>query len=295
MHTLTTTSIRRLALAGAALLLALVPARPALAVQRPGFSMEILVEGVPLQELTARGATYVEALEGREYSVRMTNHTAERVAIALSVDGLNSIDARSTTLRQASKWIVGPYGTLTVDGWQTSSSTARRFFFTTEERSYGAWLGRTTNLGVVSAAVFREDRPFPTPRPYAPGRREGADPGEPGPNDAPEKSKRRGDLSRDAASSRVESEAIRESDVADDLAATGIGRELDHRVQRVEFRAQAAPTALLELRYEYHGALVRLGVLPDPAAWIGGPLDRREHARGFIDEGFSPDPFRRDR
>ena len=228
--------------------------------------------------------------------MRLTNHTAERVAMALSVDGLNSIDARSTTVRQASKWIVGPYRTVIVDGWQTSSSTARRFFFTTEERSYGAWLGRTTNLGVVSAAVFREDRPVPTPRPYAaPGRREGAGPGEPGPSDAPEKSKRRGDPQRDGASSRVESEAMRESDVADDLAATGIGRELDHRVQRVEFRAQAEPAALLELRYEYYGVLVRLGVLPDPSAWIGGPLDRRERARGFIDGAFSPDPFRRDR
>ena len=54
--------------------------------------------------------------------------------IALSVDGLNSIDAKTTSAREASKWILGPYESITIDGWQTSSSTARRFFFATEKR-----------------------------------------------------------------------------------------------------------------------------------------------------------------
>ena len=77
------------------------------------------------------------------------------------MDGLNSIDARTTSSSEARKWILGPYETIVLDGWQTSSMTARRFFFTSEERSYGAWLGRTKNLGIVAAAVFRERRPQP--------------------------------------------------------------------------------------------------------------------------------------
>ena len=136
--------------------LLLAAALPAAAMTRDAYSVEILVGGAPLTEYAARGTDYVEATAGREYSIRLRNHTAQRIAVALSVDGLNTIDARETTARQASKWILGPYETITIDGWQTGTDTARRFFFTTEEKSYGAWLGKTSNLGVVSAAVFRE-------------------------------------------------------------------------------------------------------------------------------------------
>ena len=116
--------------------------------------MEILVDGQHLSEYHARGRAYVEALAGKEYSVRLSNHTGGRVAIALAVDGLNSIDAKSGAADEGSKWILGPYEVITIEGWQTSSSNARRFYFTTETASYGAWLGETSNLGVVAAADF---------------------------------------------------------------------------------------------------------------------------------------------
>ena len=78
--------------------------------------MDILVGGIPLSQYMARGTNYVEAPKNREYSVRLRNGTGERVAIALSVDGLNSIDARTTTAGDARKWILGPYETITLDG-----------------------------------------------------------------------------------------------------------------------------------------------------------------------------------
>src|SRR6476660_826798 len=60
------------------------------------FDLEVLVNGRSLAEYPARGRTYVEALKGAEYELRVSNPTAERVAVALSVDGLNTIDARHT-------------------------------------------------------------------------------------------------------------------------------------------------------------------------------------------------------
>ena len=78
----------------------------------------------------------------------------------------------------------------------------------------------------------------------------------------------------------------------EELAATGIGRELEHRVQRVRFEAERSPAAVMQLRYEYHDALVDLGVLPRPYAHRQDPLERRERARGFQDLSFAPDPFR---
>ncbi len=259
---------------------------------RAPYTMEILVDGRPLAEHHARGWTYVEALPDREYSVRLTNQTGQRVAIALSVDGLNSIDARTSSARDAAKWILAPYQTLTLDGWQTSSATARRFYFTTEPDSYGAWLGETANLGTIAAAVFRErapkriEIPAPIQRPAKkPQRREGAElrSGAPSPS-APAAE------GRDAGSG-----AAAEPVLSDDLAATGIGREIDHRVERVHFDAEPTPAALLEVRYEYRDALVRLGVLFPPRCGVGEePLARRERASGF-EPGFAPDPYRRGR
>ncbi len=46
------------------------------------YSMEVLVDGVPLPEYVARNTSYIEAREGCEYSIRLTNRTAGRIAIA---------------------------------------------------------------------------------------------------------------------------------------------------------------------------------------------------------------------
>src|SRR5436190_4104690 len=121
----------------------------------PG-NVDILVGGAPQPQYGHDGRRYVEALKGREYAIRLRNPYGVRVAVALSVDGLNTIDARDTTALDARKWVLGPYETVTISGWQTSQSEARRFEFTTEARSYGQALGKTANLGVISAAFFRE-------------------------------------------------------------------------------------------------------------------------------------------
>src|SRR6476646_3513180 len=120
------------------------------------FDVEILVNGRPLSEYFARGKSYVEALPGAEYEIRVTNPSPDRVAVALSVDGLNTIDARHTSAWNSSKWVIEPYQSITVGGWQMSTERARRFYFTTERDSYGAKLGQTANLGVIAVVIFRE-------------------------------------------------------------------------------------------------------------------------------------------
>ena len=287
-----TVKILNRALLGAALLVAAEIAVPgnALALDRRGYSMEVLIGGNPVTEYPARGANYIEALKRREYSVRLRNRTAERIAIALSVDGLNSIDARTTTARDARKWVLGPYESIIIDGWQVSSASARKFFFTSEEKSYGAWLGKTSNLGLIAAAVFREKRrpvsydeqnrevPY---RQQEGNTRDGDESSAPAPDD----SFPMGQSERSRKDSGIQSKK------SDELAATGIGEEVNHPVQQVSFHSEDAPAALLELRYEYRDSLVRLGVLPafDPC---DESLSRREKAHGFTEPGFAPDPFR---
>jgi hypothetical protein len=275
----------------AALALSCLAPVPAPAVEQGPYQMEVLVDGVPLREHQARGRMYVEALRGKEYSLRLSNRTGERVAVALAVDGLNTIDAERTTARQASKWILGPWETITIDGWQTSRRSARRFFFTTEEGSYGAWLGKTEDLGVITAAFFGEKRPRPAPYTGRSSRRGDC----PGCESRMERVPQRSDRSLGEAASAPAREAPPAAGCIappeDEYAATGIGRRVSHKVRWVEFEAEDRPAAVMEVRYEFRDALVRLGVLParpDPDR-----LWRRERAGGFEDSPFAPDPYRR--
>src|ERR1700719_3482140 len=122
-------------------------------------NVDILVDGAPQPRYPHDGRWYIEARKGREYAIRLRNPYAVRVAVALSVDGLNTIDARETTAAEARKWVLGPYETVTISGGQTSQLDARRFEFTTEAPSYGQALGKTANLGVISAVFFKERVP----------------------------------------------------------------------------------------------------------------------------------------
>src|SRR5687768_15502721 len=119
-----------------------------------GFDVDVLVGGRPLPESGGRGRHDVEAVEGADYELRIRNPLPDRVAVALFVHGLNTIDARREPARDASKGVIGPYQTITLSGWQMSSERARRFTFTTERDSYAAKLGHTADYGVISAVFF---------------------------------------------------------------------------------------------------------------------------------------------
>ena len=239
-----------------------------------GFSMEVIVNGRPLTEYRARGRTYVEAINGAEYELRVRNTSPDRVAVALSVDGLNTIDARHTSASNASKWVIEPYQTITISGWQMSSERARRFYFTNERDSYGAKLGQTENLGVISAVFFRERRrviPMTPPPTYRDRDSEQSMRSEEAPSSK----------SRGSAAGRDNSVAM--PTPSDDYAATGIGRSVHHDVRWVNMDLESNAAAEVTVRYEYYSALLRLGVVPTPREPY--PLYRREDSRGF-----SPEP-----
>ena len=232
---------------------------------RPSAGVEIMVKGVSQPKFVHNGRLYVEALKGREYAIRLRNPYPVRVAVALSVDGLNTIDARETTAGDARKWVLGPYEIVTISGWQTSQSEARRFEFTTEARSYGAALGKTENLGMITAVFFKERVPTVS-------------------RDANEQERGRVDAPRPAASARQESAAAGDAKAVDDYAATGMGRPTGHAVTQVWLDLETTPAQTVNIRYEFRPQLVRLGILPVPTV---DTLQRRERARGF-EPGFSP-------
>lgn len=250
------------------------------------------MDGMSLPEYYARGRQYVEALENAEYELRIRNPLGVRVAVALSVDGLNTIDARRTSASNASKWVIEPYGTITISGWQMSGERARRFYFTTERDSYGAKLGQTSNLGVISAVFFRERRPVavtpPRPRRERPLGGEDDRSGSGVDSQAPESSAGAARNENRSSARQKSAEAYPEPD--GDYAATGIGRNVRHDVRWVNLDLEDRPSAEITMRYEYRAALVRLGIRPRPYPYNADSLRRRERATGFEDRRYSPEP-----
>jgi hypothetical protein len=243
--------------------------------------VDILVDGVPQRRYAHDGRWYVEALKGREYAIRVHNPFGVRVAVALTVDGLNTIDARHTSAAAARKWVIDPYGTITISGWQTSRSVARRFEFTTEEGSYAQALGHGTNLGVIAAAFFKERVPVRTNEATRDEQKRQSVPAAPAPPSA---------LGSAADSRAPAAERAPKAEKDDDYAATGMGRRTDHHVTQVWLDLEDRPSQTVMIRYEYRPQLVALGILPQ--ARPTGPLQRRERASGF-EPGFSPEPPRR--
>jgi hypothetical protein len=281
--------------------------------------MTVLVDGSPAPEYASRGRVYIEALRGREFTIRLYNPGPGRAAVALSVDGRNVLDAKRTTAAEASKWVLAPGGSLDVPGWQISGQVSRRFFFTETERSYASWLGDTSNVGTIEAVFYREKRPVVAQRPavkdepdWIPDRslEQHSEIQVDGANADEGEASRSGGMAREetmadsgpqefarvqprsrkpspsaSAPGSAAPEARRE---ADRFAATGIGNRTSFAVEWIAFEQEARPAVTLGLRYEFHEQLVRLGVLPREER----ALYARERARGFEPE-YAPDPDRR--
>ena len=252
-----------------ALLLVVLVSIPTFASHDSGFEVEVLVGHEAQREYSARGTTYVEAIRGERYAIRLTNPTGYRVAVALSVDGLNTISGKHTSAKNAPKWIIEPYDSIVISGWQVSDDAARQFYFTGERNSYGAKIGEIDNLGVIEAHFYRERVPVHTWR-YED-------------HEAPSTESRRKEAQRAPSASAAPPSSggvmakPSEEGLSDDYAATGMGDRRRHEVERIHLDLEDHAAAKVRIRYGFRSELVKLGVLPRHR----GTLERREQARGF--------------
>src|SRR5688500_4952020 len=188
------------------------------------FHLEVLVDGRPLTPHYDGYRLHVHAVQGAEYELRLRNSSNDRVAVALSVDGLNTIDARQTSAWNASKWVIEPHQTITITGWQMSSERARRFYFTTERDSYARKLGRKANLGVISAVFFKERRRA--------------------------MSVTEGPVTQET-SPRTRSQQLRADTSRQSRTATGNGRSVRNEVEWIDMELKSLPVTELTVRYEF--------------------------------------------
>jgi hypothetical protein len=75
----------------------------------------------------------------------------------------------------------------------------------------------------------------------------------------------------------------------EEYAATGMGERTGHAVTVIRMDLEPTPAQTVNIRYEFHAQLVRLGIQqPRRQEATKDPLDRRERSRGF-ETGFSPE------
>ena len=175
-----------------------------------------------------------------EYSIVVHNPLPVRVAVAVAIDGLNSIDGKRTSPRNAKKWMIAPNSSITVSGWQTSKKTLRKFLFTEDTAAYAQWKESREgkpygkNMGVIGLAWFWNsqelDRALHPPEPFISG--EAKMPGAPSARKAKASRKRPG-----KAASR---------------AGTGMGKEKHHRVTEVRFDANAGMFSVKDVMKIYY-------------------------------------------
>ena len=181
---------------------------------------------------------YVQAERGRNYAIRVRNHTGGRIGLVIAVDGRNIISGAKSYLRSSEPmYVLDAYGEATYQGWRTSDVNVQRFYFTDAADSYAEAWGDASAMGVIVVAAFHE-----LPR-IQPQRRSGRQDTAPQPQSPGE--------SRAAEST------------AD--AGTGFGESQYSRSVRVHFKPHARAFARQFLKYEWRETLVRLGLIRDEA------------------------------
>lgn len=237
------------------------------------------VSGRSIQPLNHRGERWIAGEHGREFTVRLSNRSGERVLAVLSVDGVNAISGESADPSQTG-YVLEPWQSIDVRGWRKSERQTAAFHFTLGERSYAARTGRPQNVGVIGVAVFREARlVHQYQQPWFEEPHEFAKRGE-----APAGAER-APAPLGAAPAAPSAKSHEFADRGQDLG-TGHGRREWSPSRQTEFvRATRAPEQITQIRYDSRESLIAQGILPrHPGRLAQGP---RAFGNGFV-----PDPPR---
>ena len=220
-----------------------------------------------------RGTAWVAGRPGSRYAVRLSNRSAARVMVVLSVDGINAVSGETAGLGQVG-YVLAPWQSTEITGWRKSLTEAAAFYFTALPDSYAARTDRPDNVGVIGVAVFRERQREPevSRRPF-----DSAEPAL-----AQNADRARGAAESLAPPSPSQSPAAKAAgSLREERLGTGHGeREYMPTLHTSFERASERPNELVRLRYDSHERLLASGVIrPRRAPWVPEPFP-----------GFVPDP-----
>ncbi|MBS0213656.1 MAG: hypothetical protein JSR26_10830 [Proteobacteria bacterium] len=238
--------------------------------------------------------SYVAGEPGHRYALHLYNHTAERVMVVLSVDGVNAVTGQTAAANQAG-YVLGPWQSADIAGWRKSDDDIAQFVFTSLGDSYAARTGRPDNVGVVGMAVFRERPQQPvyvppppmTPYPTDEQRYDASDRATGAPRNsaaAPAPA-----MSANAQAAREAAPAAKAyGDVGGAVAqelGTGHGAREYSPISRTSFeRLSSTPQQVTQIWYDSPQQLAARGIIP---RWYPRPAQPSPQA---FPVGYVPDP-----
>lgn len=136
------------------------PWRPTEPVAVPAVSVTLVAEGGhALTSVRHRGQTFVAGERGERYEIMVTNNTAGRVEVVVSVDGRDVVTGKPGDFTRHRGYVLEPFGSVVIDGFRTSLDEVAAFRFSGVGESYTARLGTPQHAGVIGVAVFHEQAP----------------------------------------------------------------------------------------------------------------------------------------
>lgn len=128
------------------------------------YEVQVLVGGRPVREFThvvnGEPRTFIEGRNGTQYSLRVTNHTGQRILAIASVDGLNVVSGDIGDGFKGRGYIVKAYDSVVIKGFRESDNTVGTFQFTDKDNSYAKEQGVERNVGVISCNIL-DEKPQP--------------------------------------------------------------------------------------------------------------------------------------
>ncbi|MEW6709122.1 MAG: hypothetical protein AB1403_04800 [Candidatus Riflebacteria bacterium] len=219
---------------------AIILACPLLAesiVFRPSSLVEVEIHGdsyglIPLNR-DYDDSYRIVARRGERYRVVVKNHSGRRLAMVISIDGLNIISGKTSYHRpDESMYLLEPGQTGSFTGWRTDYNNVQRFYFSDAEDSYASRTGQTGQLGWIKVAVFQERQPIIVrPQKYY----------------------------EDSERSMAESPQ----------AGTGYGEREYSPVQTASFNPESLPVQMLRIKYDFDSRLY----YPDQPQFTQPPRD----------------------
>lgn len=228
------------------------------------YEVQVLVDGMPARAFSHRGETYVLGHLGERYTLRVVNHSGQRIEAVVTVDGRDVIDGKPGSLEKRG-YLVPAFGTAEIDGWRISQREAAAFRFSTVPQSYAALTGNGRDVGVIGVAIFPERQR----RPLYLGRADRAPAAA-----APE-----------AAPAPMKKSAERPG------LGTEFGEAVSSNVTEVPFeRARPRPDVILGARYNDREGLIALGIDVDGTAMSETEIRQSADPFPVVDRGYAQPP-----
>jgi hypothetical protein len=118
-------------------------------------------QGMAFPTAMHHGQRFVAGERGMRYAVALTNNTADRLEVVVSVDGRDVVSGDRASLSRSRGYVIGPHDTVTIDGFRQSLRSVAAFRFSDVGESYTARRGTPQNAGMIGVAVFKEMRRAP--------------------------------------------------------------------------------------------------------------------------------------